>query len=150
MRTNFNDLDKKEVNINNETGEIMEFNPEADINENYVNKYVILQNKLDSLTKIRDQMKDKLKTYLKDNNLTKLNSELGYVSLITTEKTTYDDEKVVNYCKINKYDVVKTIEILDEDKLEELIYNGDIKIEELEPFKETKIVQTLRVNKNKK
>lgn len=150
MRKNFENLEQQEVKVNGETGEVVEFDANSEVNENYVKDYITLQNKIDELTKIQSEMKNKLKTYLSENNLNKLNSELGYVSLITTEKTTYDDEKVANYCKSNNYDVVKTIEVLDEEKLEELIYNGKISLSELDPYKETKTIQTLRINKKKK
>jgi hypothetical protein len=68
-------------------------------------------------------------------------------SLTVSDESEFNEDKLIEFCKKNKIDVVRTKEVIDGAELERLIYNGlidkDILLE-MDKCKDTKTKETLR------
>lgn len=73
-------------------------------------------------------------------------------SLTVADASEFNEARLIEFCKLNKINVVKKREYVDMDALEKLIYNGKISDEilvEMDKCKDTKTKETLRCVKLK-
>ena len=131
----------KEGFVENKTGE------NVLVDDEFVKKYIQLSRNIDSLKKEQGEMNSKIKEYLIEKGLKDFETSEGKVKLVVTNKTSFDEDRLLEFLKDNKIDAVKTIEVIDEDKLEKLIYDGDLDASLLEPYQKTTTINTLRVSK---
>lgn len=127
---------------------------------------------LNDYAKLKEQEKElkakitetggKIKDYLVANKLEEF-SDNGYkITYKGSERITVVEERLITTLKKlarqNKdadtkkliRACIKKVEAVDEHLLEELVYNGTIDSESLEPCYESKMVYTLRLSKSKK
>lgn len=131
----------KEGSVENKTGE------NVLVDDEFVKNYIQLSRNIDSLKKEQGEMNSKIKEYLIEKGLKDFETSEGKVKLVVTNKTSFDEDRLLEFLKDNKIDAVKTIEVIDEDKLEKLIYDGDLDASLLEPYQKTTTINTLRVSK---
>ena len=117
------------------------------VNVNFINDYILLTKNIDELKKEQAKMNTKIKDYLIENNLKDIKTSEGGVKLVISNKTSFDEEKLLNFLKENKIDAVKTIEVIDEEKLEKLIYDGNLDTDLLKPYQKTTTINALRIIK---
>lgn len=73
-------------------------------------------------------------------------------SLSVTDSSEFNEDRLIEFCKQNNIDVVRTKEYIDGNELERLIYNGAISKElmlEMDKCKDSKTRETLRCTKEK-
>lgn len=117
------------------------------VDEKFINKYISLTKNIDELKKKQAEMNSEIKNYLVKNNLKDIKTEEGGVKLVVSNKTSFDEEKLLTFLKENKIDAVKSVEVIDEEKLEKLIYDGNLDAKLLEPYQKTTTINTLRLIK---
>ena len=117
------------------------------VDEKFINEYISLTKNIDELKKKQAEMNSEIKNYLVKNNLKDIKTEEGGVKLVVSNKTSFDEEKLLNFLKENKIDAVKSVEVIDEEKLEKLIYDGNLDANLLEPYQKTTTINTLRLIK---
>ena len=107
-----------------------------------------------ALKKVVADLNSKIKTAIhavqKEN--TDIEIDGWKCSLSVTEESSFNEDRLIEFCKQNKIKVVKTKEYVDEEELERLIYNGKISKElliEMDKCKDTKTKETLRCTKTK-
>ena len=72
--------------------------------------------------------------------------------LSVTDESVFNEDRLLEFVKQHKIDVVRTKEYVDYDALESLIYNGKIKKDvllEMESCKDAKTKETLRISQLK-
>lgn len=121
-----------------------------------VPKYGANKAEADDLKKIVEAQNKQIKELMADADITSYEAG-GYVaSVSTTEKSKFNEAKLLNVIKGNEElasQVIKTQEYVDMDALENILYAGTISKElllEMDKCKETSTVVTLRIKKAKK
>ena len=106
---------------------------------------------LDGYKKATDKYNKEIKKLMQEQDITEFETENGLVAKINIQKReSFNDEKLLAKLKeLNGFTAIKTIEVVDMEELENLIYNGNIDASQLTNCKETKEVITLKVNKKK-
>lgn len=93
---------------------------------------------------------NKLKVSMKDSNKSSIETE-GYIASLTKrESASLEEEKLISYVdeKYGKSMVAKmTKKVIDEDKLESLIFNGKLNAKEIQPFQVIKETSVLTIKK---
>lgn len=122
--------------------------------KNLIPEYGKKNTECNSLKKVVSELNTKIKKAIKDNK--KLNEDIvidGWVCKLTTkEKSTFNEDRLIEFCKKNKIDVVRTKEYVDADVLEKLMFNGSIPKElilEMDKCKDTTIDERLTCSKVK-
>lgn len=110
-----------------------------------------LENKL---KKTNTEAGNIIKNYFLEKGITSASSEKYTATVITTTKSTLNEELAIEIIKENLggallRSVIKKKEYIDEDALEKLVYNGDFDITKLEKAKIDTTTQTLRITKKK-
>lgn len=109
---------------------------------------------LDELKKVCDKDNKKIKAMMVDGNHSDFKSEHYVAKYYESERTSFDSEKALAILKragINQ--CVKTIEVLDEDAFESMLYNCEIPLDilpELSSCREVKKIPTLKISERKK
>lgn len=109
---------------------------------------------LDELKKVCDKDNKKIKAMMVEGNHSDFKSEHYIAKYYESERTSFDSEKALAILKragINQ--CVKTVEILDEDVFESMLYNDEIPIEilpDLNSCREVKKIPTLKISERKK
>lgn len=127
----------------------MEFRPIEEVVENYYNDKQAEKVLKASLTAGNEFIKDYMKSAEKDSEI------FGdyKVTVSVTDKSTFNEDKLLKLMKSEYPAVVKTKEYVDIDALEDAMYKGLIPeriILDMDSAKEPKEVVTLRVSKPKK
>ena len=99
-------------------------------------------------------LNSKIKTVIREEK--KLNTDIvvdGWkCSLTVADTSEFNEDRLIEFCKQNKIDVVRTKEYIDGAELERLIYNGLIEKDvllEMDKCKDAKSKETLRCVKVK-
>ena len=111
------------------------------------------KSQLDKFKKLCDKENKQIKELMVEGNHSDFESDNYVAKYYESERTSFDSEKALAILKragINQ--CVKTIEVLDEDVLESMLYNDEIPKEilpELNDCTEVKKVPTLKVSVRK-
>jgi hypothetical protein len=110
-----------------------------------------LENKL---KKSNTEAGNVIKSYFLEKGITSASSEKYTATVITTTKSTLNEELAIEIIKENLggallRSVIKKREYIDDDALEKLVYNGNFDITKLEKAKIDTTTQTLRIAKKK-
>lgn len=110
-----------------------------------------LENKL---KKSNTEAGNLIKQYFNEKGISSASSEKYTATVITTTKSTLNEELAIEIIKENLggallRSVIKKKEYIDEDALEKLVYNGDFDINKLAKAKIDTTTQTLRIAKKK-
>lgn len=107
------------------------------------------QNKesLDNYKKIAEEQNSQIKEIMQSNNLTKYVTMNGLVASISKQKreSFIDDKLIAKLKDLGVTSPIKTVEIVDMDELENVIYNHQLDAAELTDCKQVKEVITLKV-----
>ena len=101
-----------------------------------IDEYKESKDKENALKKANDHMGKDIKQYMLDNNMTKANGEKYTVTMSKTVKQKLNEDLAIEIIKENLdgallASVIKQKEYIDEDALENLVYNGDFDITKL-------------------
>ena len=108
---------------------------------------------LDELKKVCDRDNKKIKEMMVEGNHSDFKSEHYTAKYYESERTSFDSEKALAILKragINQ--CVKTIEVLDEDAFESMLYNCEIPLDilpDLNSCREVKKIPTLKISVRK-
>lgn len=107
------------------------------------------QNKesLDNYKKATDEQNSKIKEIMQANNISKYNTINGLQAQISIQKReSFIDSKLLAKLKeLGVTSPIKTVEVVDMDELENVIYNHQLDAAELTDCKQVKEVVTLKV-----
>ena len=120
------------------------------LNEMIKNFYEDKQN-ADHFKKIAEDFNATIKSLLTELNKNEFETDNGLVAKMTIQKReNFNDEKLIEKLKsLGVVAPIKTIEVVDMDELENVIYNGQLDASKISECKETKEVITLKVSKKK-
>lgn len=118
--------------------------------ENVVEKLGALKAQIKTLQEEEKLYVNRLKTSMKESNQFSIEGGVYVASLTKRESASLEEEKLINYVedKYGKSIVSKiTKKVIDEDKLESLIFNGKLSAAEIKPFQIMKETSVLTVKK---
>lgn len=118
--------------------------------EQVVGKLGSLKSQIKALQEEEKLYVNRLKASMKENNQSMIEGD-GYVASLTKrESASLEEEKLINYVeeKYGKSMVSKmTKKVVDEDKLESLVFNGKLNAKEIQPFQVIKETSVLTIKK---
>ena len=119
-----------------------------------IEQYGLNKTEFDSYKEICDNENKQIKSIMKDESLKNYESENFRVSYSVSERTSFDEDKMIavikSYNLPDSLGLIKTREYIDEDALEASIYSGLIPDDVLEKIKgcmTVKEVETVRLTK---
>lgn len=118
--------------------------------ENVVEKLGALKAQIKTLQEEEKLYVNRLKTSMKESNQFSIEGGVYVASLTKRESASLEEEKLINYVedKYGKSMVSKmTKKVVDEDKLESLIFNGKLNTKEIQPFQIIKETSVLTIKK---
>lgn len=106
---------------------------------------------LDKYKKSTEEYNKQIKESLNELGKTEFETESGLVAKMSTQqRESFNESKLIEKLKeLNVTSPIKTIEVVDMDELENVIYNEMLDASELTPCKVIKEVITLKVSKKK-
>lgn len=104
-----------------------------------VSRFKEVKSKYDVIEKEYTTLKEDIKKYMIDNEVSTAENDGFTVKLQKVEKQSFDVENLINFGTTNGYDFVKLVETIDYEKLESLIYNGFISPKQLEPYQKINV-----------
>lgn len=124
-----------------------ESNKENIIDE-LIEDYYQLKESQKDLNRVVDDFNERIKVYFKENNLDKYEVN-GYKATVTKAiKKNYIDKLLIPRLKsLGFSEAVDTIEVINNDVLESLLYNNKLKIEDIEDCQNIQETISLRVTK---
>lgn len=107
--------------------------------------------KLDTYKKKADEENRKIKELMFKLNKEEFESDSGLIAKLSTQKReSFKEDMLISKLKeLGITTPIKTIEVIDYDSLENVIYNGQLDASILTEFKEVKEVVTLKVSEKK-
>lgn len=107
--------------------------------------------KLDEYKKATDVFNKEIKETLAKMNKEEFKTDNGLIAKVTIQKReSFNEDKLLAKLKeLNGLTAIKTIEVVDMDELENLIYNGDIDASQLSGCKKVQEIKVLKVTKAK-
>lgn len=133
------------------------------INE-IIDEFFIKKTKADALKKEHEKLNKEIKSILvSDTHFVVLGSKKKNNHVVVTDNCVAEyyetdtvrmnEDKLLEFLKANGYEkAIKTVEVLDSDALESMIYNGEIPVEhqkQMNDFREVKKVAKLVVKERK-
>lgn len=130
---------------------IDEYENEEQFLSDMIGYYFEQKQELDGLKKETENANTDIKYLMNRLNKKEFQTDLGLVAKINVQKReSFIDEKLIAKLKELKVTTpIKTIEVVDMDELENVIYNGDLDASKLTDCKQVKEVITLKVSKKK-
>ena len=108
----------------------------------------------DDYKKLCDEENKRIKTLMQEQNMTDCNSTNYTVKYYVQTRESMNEVKLLNMLKReNITKAIKTVEVVDMDMLESMLYNGEIAsplIAEMATFKETKTIPALKLSKKRR
>ena len=124
--------------------------PEEALNS-FIEEFYLVKEELSKYKKISEEDNEKIKQIMENLDIKEYKTNNGITAKIVVQnKEKFNEPKLIEKLKIlNGFTAIKTVEVVDMDELENLIYNGHIDAGQLADCKETNQVVTLRVSKKK-
>lgn len=106
---------------------------------------------LEKYKKSTTKYNEEIKQQLAKADLDKFETSEGLIAKISTQKReSFNEEKLIQRLKELKITTpIKTVEIIDYEELENVIYNNELDATKISDCKQVKEVTTLRVSKKK-
>ena len=119
---------------------------------NIIESFYENKKQLDYFKTKTDSENKQIKQLMNDKNIDNLTTENGITAKLTkSNRETFNEPALIE--KLIESDItkeaVKLVPQIDFDVLEDLIYNGKLDASELTPYKEIKVVETLKVTMKK-
>ena len=101
--------------------------------------------------KLADEYNSTIKKMLQSANVNEFETSSGLIAKLTIQKReNFIEPKLIEYLKQNDFsDAIDLVEIINYDKLEDMIYNGRIDASLLSEYKTIKEIPTLKVTVKK-
>ena len=117
----------------------------------YIEEFYIVKNEVDKYKKIADDDNKKIKKLMEKANFTEFETSNGLVAKVSIQKReSFNEDKLITKLKeLNICKPIKTIEVIDYEALEDVIYNNELDATKISDCKQIKEVQVLKVNKKK-
>ena len=117
----------------------------------YIEEFYIVKNEADKYKKIADDDNKKIKELMEKANFTEFETSNGLVAKVSIQKReSFNEDKLIAKLKeLNICKPIKTIEVIDYEALEDVIYNNELDATKISDCKQIKEVQVLKVNKKK-
>lgn len=117
----------------------------------YIEEFYIVKNEVDKYKKIADDDNKKIKELMEKANFTEFETSNGLVAKVSIQKReSFNEDKLITKLKeLNICKPIKTIEVIDYEALEDVIYNNELDATKISDCKQIKEVQVLKVNKKK-
>lgn len=96
------------------------------------------QSEIKRFKSVVDWIKPLVVKYLKANGLSNYKDENGSVSITTTKSESFNEEELLPFLKEHYPEVIKTVEVVDYELLNELAYNNEKLVQDLVAFKVVK------------
>ena len=119
--------------------------------DNLIGSFYAKKLKLDKYKKETDSENKRIKELMTKLDITEYKNTLGKVAKLNIQKReSFNEEKLLAKLKeLNGLTAIKTIEVVDMDELENLIYNGDIDASQLSGCKKVQEIKVLKVTQAK-
>ena len=122
--------------------------------ETLVESYAENKSLADDYKKICDNENKEIKKIMQEHNITDCYSQNYVVKYYTQTRESMNEVKLLSMLKReNLTKAIKTVEIVDMDALESMLYNEEIPnalMSEMATFKETKVIPVIKVSKRRK
>ena len=130
---------------------IDEYENEEQFLSEMIEYYFEQKQELDELKKETENANTDIKYLMNRLDKKEFKTDLGVVAKINVQKReSFVDEKLIAKLKELKVtSPIKTVEVVDMDELENVIYNGDLDASKLTDCKQVKEVVVLKVSKKK-
>lgn len=117
----------------------------------YIEEFYIVKNEVDKYKKIADEDNKKIKEFMEKANLTEFETSNGLVAKVSIQKReSFNEDKLITKLKeLNICKPIKTIEVIDYEALEDVIYNNELDATKISDCKQTKEIQVLKVSEKK-
>ena len=113
-------------------------------------EYVVVNRSYSDINKRRDELGKQIKKLMASRKIDTVDLDDVKVRYILQERTTMDEPKAVEVLKsLGLHEGIKTIEVLDQAKVEDLIYQGKLAPMALESCVNVIKIETLRVFEKK-
>lgn len=119
--------------------------------EQIIGKFYDVKSDADDFKKEADSYNKEIKELMAKINIEDYTTEDGLVAKKSIQKReSFNEPNLINYLKENDFsDAIDLVEVINYDKLEDMIYNGKLIASDIAEFRETKEVVTLKVSKKK-
>lgn len=106
--------------------------------KDYTTSLFHAQSEIKRFKSVVDWIKPLVVKYLKANGLSNYKDENGSVSITTTKSESFNEEELLPFLKEHYPEVIKTVEVIDYETLNELAYNDEKLVQDLVVFKVVK------------
>lgn len=122
-----------------------------EILEELLNNFYEDKQRADHFKKMADDYNSTIKKLFSEMDINEFETESGLVAKLTIQKReNFIEPKLIEYLKQNDFsDAIDLVEIINYDKLEDMIYNGRIDASLLSEYKTIKEIPTLKVTVKK-
>jgi hypothetical protein len=111
-----------------------------------VEQYVALDVKAKQLDTLKKPLNAEIKAYMKESGIKELSTADVKVVYGVQERVSINEPKLLEKLKaLGVTAAIKTVEVVDHEKLEGMIYNGELQASAVEECLERKEVETLTV-----
>ena len=119
--------------------------------EELINSFYQDKELLEKYKKSTTKYNEEIKQQLAKADLDEFETSNGLIAKIGTQKReSFNEEKLIQKLKdLNIIAPIKTVEIIDYEELENVIYNNELDATKISDCKQVKEVNTLRVTKKK-
>lgn len=115
-----------------------------------ITEYFTNKTELDRIKKTTDKLNSQIKEKMLEGNLDKFDTGTSVAMLGKQERVTVNQDKLLQKLKDMKIDKpIKTIEVLDESILEDMVYSGELDASIVAECTETKNIYVLKVKKKR-
>lgn len=116
-----------------------------------INSFFKKKEKLDYYKKETDLENKHIKELMTKLDLKEFETDNGLIAKMTiSERESFNEPSLIEKLKeLDKLDAIDLVEVINWDKIEDMIYNGKLDASILAPYKEVKEVVTLKVSKKK-
>lgn len=123
----------------------------VDLLEEQIQNFYADKQQLDYYKKVTDDRNKDIKNMMQELQKSEFVTSDGIVAKLNIQKReSFVDDKLISKLKdLGVTTPIKTIEVVDMDELENVIYNGDLDASELSSCKQVKEVAVLKVSKKK-
>lgn len=116
-----------------------------------VTNYAELDAKVKQLEELKKPLNAEIKAYMKHNDLKEVSAAGIKAVYGKQERVSMNQDKLLDKVKqLGLNHAIKTVEVVDEQVLESMIFNGELNASQIEGCVERKIVETLSIKGGKK
>lgn len=146
-------LDQNKTNGINEFNEekLLSFNKDESILNNTIRMFYDDKQQLDYYKKATDKSNKEIKELMQQLDTEEFETDNGLIAKMSIQnRESFNEEKLITKLKeLNVTAPIKTIEVIDYEALEDVIYNNILDATKITDCKQSKEVITLKVTKKK-